>query len=130
MNERIDVSTAEQFRDWLTVRVDDWCRDNGLPPTHGEGEDLGDLYRELDDTEEFAAIGVTLIPAYDEQMLYFVGAKASWIAATGIELGCECETIWQDPLNNLRLDVAPSELSDYRDRLRCQADEITDLLDG
>ena len=129
VSEHIAVSTAEQFRDWLTERVDDWCRDNGLAP-HGEGENLGDLYRDLDDIEAFMEIGVTLVPAYDEQVLYIVGAGASWIAATGVELGIESETIWQDPLSNLRLDVPLSEFGDYRDRLRRLADEVTALLGG
>lgn len=121
--------TAEQFVDWLTGRVDEWCREKGLTP-HGEGEDLGDLYRELDADAAFTEIGVTLIPAHDEQTLFVVGAGASWLATTGIELGIESETIWLDPLGNLRLDVPLSELSDYRDRLRRVVDEITTVLGG
>ena len=119
--------TGERFTEWLTARVDEWCDDHGLTP-HGEGCDLGDLYRELEATDAFSEIGVTLIPAYDEQTLYIVGAGASWLATTGIELGIEGGTIWHDPLSNLRLDVPLSELHDYRDRLRQQADEMTALL--
>lgn len=129
MNNPTQVSSAEWFRNWLVDWVDGWCEANKLTP-HGDGEDLGDLYRELDAIDAFSTIGVTLIPAYDEQVLYIVGARAAWIAATGIELGVECETIWQDPLGNLRLGVPTSELSDYRDRLRRAADEITDILGG
>lgn len=121
--------TAKQFSEWLTVQIDEWCEENRLTP-HGDGEDLGDLYRELDDAETFTAIGVTLIPAHDEQMLYLVGGGAAWLATTGIELGIENETIWFDPLSNLRLDVPMDELRQYRDRLRWAADEITTLLVG
>ncbi|MEI6502253.1 MAG: hypothetical protein WCP21_14650, partial [Armatimonadota bacterium] len=107
--------------------IDEWCDENGLT-LHGEGEELGDLYREWDDAETFAAIGVTAIPAYESQTLFLVGPNACWIAATGIELGIESETIWQDPLSNLRLDVPRSELTSYRDWMRRLADEITGLL--
>ena len=119
--------TAAQFEAWLTARVDEWCDQHGLTP-HGEGCELGDLYRELDDGNAFVEIGVTLIPAYDEQTLYIVGPNASWLATTGIELGIESETIWHDPLSNFRLDVPLSDLRNYRDRLRQQADEITGLV--
>ena len=127
MNEPTNFCSAEQFRDWLTAQIDEWCDENGLT-LHGEGENLGDLYREWDDAETFAGIGVALIPAYDEQTLYIVGPNASWIASTGIELGIESETILFDPLTNLRLDVPRSHLSDYRDRLQRLAHEITALL--
>lgn len=120
--------TAEQFRDWFTERVAQWCRENGLPP-NGEGTDLGDLLREWDDTQAFAGIGVTLVPAHEDQTLFIVGPNASWIATMGIELGIENETILHDPLNNLRVDVPLSELRSYRDRIRRTAEEITSLLE-
>jgi hypothetical protein len=107
--------------------VDEYCEANGLTP-HGDCEDLGDLYREWDDAETFAAIGVTAIPAYDEQVLYIVGAGAAWIAVTGLELGTENETVLFHPLANLRFGVPVARLSHYRDRLRRLADEITGLL--
>lgn len=128
MSDPIDISTADEFGQWLTAQIDEWCRDNGLPPG-GEGTDMGDMYRELDSADAFSGIGVTLIPAYDEQVLYVVGRDASWIASTGIELGIESETILFDPLNNLQLDVPVSELSDYRDRTQHVADQITSLLE-
>ena len=119
--------TAEGFAAWLTARVDDWCRDNGLTPL-GEGCDLGDLYRELEEAEAWAAIGVTLVPDYAEQVLYVLGPGTSWVATTGIETGTEGETIWFDPLSNLRIDVPVDDLRRYRDRLRRDADELNALL--
>ncbi|MEN6643994.1 MAG: hypothetical protein ABFE08_16275 [Armatimonadia bacterium] len=123
-----DMATAAAFRDWLSGEVDWWCGENGLAP-HGGGENLGDLYREFDVADVFSRIGVTAIPAYDEQTLYLVGPDAAWIAATGIELGGESETLWQDPLGSLRLDVPVNELHTYRDRLLRLAGEITAVLD-
>ena len=122
-----DSMSAEQFRDWLTNAVGDWCRRNGLTP-EGEGVNLGDLYRHLEDTEAYAAIGVTLVPAYEAQTLYLVGPDAAWLATTGIELGIESETVWQDPLRNLRLDVPMADLARYEDGLRRRADEVAALL--
>ena len=122
-----DSMSAEQFRDWLTNAVGDWCRRNGLPP-NGEGCDLGDLYRHLEDTEAYAAIGVTLVPAYEAQTLYLVGPDAAWLATTGIELGIESETVWHDPLSNLRLGVPMADLMRHGERLRRRADEVAALL--
>ena len=119
--------TAAQFESWLIVTVGNWCQEQGLTP-EGEGVDCGDLYRELESASACDVLGVTLIPAYDEQTLFLVGPNASWLAATGIELGIESETIWHDPLSNLRLDVPVDELKQHRDRLRRSADEITALL--
>ena len=64
--------TAEGFESWLAAQVDDWCRENDLTP-EGEGCDLGDLYRHLEETDALAETGVTLIPAYEEQTLFIVG---------------------------------------------------------
>jgi len=122
-----DAMTADGFREWLTSTVAEWCRAEGLKPD-GEGEDLGDLYRDLDDTGAWAAIGVTLVPAYEDQTLYIVGPQASWLATTGIEFGAECESVWFDPLANLRLDVPVTDLASYGDRLRRRADEVAALL--
>jgi len=119
--------TAEGFREWLNATVADWCREEGLTP-NGEGENLGDLYRHLDETDSFTAIGVTLVPAYDEQTLHIVGPEASWLATTGIELGAEGETIWFDPLGNLRLDVPMDDLVKHGEQLRRRADEVAALL--
>ncbi len=121
--------TAEGFRQWLTSTIADWCRVNGLTPD-GEGENLGDLYRHLETTGAWDAIGVTLVPAYEEQTLFILGPQASWLATTGIELGAEGETIWQDPLSNLRPDVPMSDLVSYGDGLRRRADEIAHLIAG
>lgn len=129
MNEQIGVPNAEQFGACLTDRADEWCRENRLTP-HGEGEDLGDPYRELDTADAFASIGVTLVPAYDEQTLFIVGPDGAWLATAGIQLGRESETIWFDPVNNLRLDVPLSELRNYRDLLHHRLDEITTLVGG
>ena len=127
MTEPTDVTTGEEFQYWLTAQIDEWCEANGLTP-HGEGEEMGDLYRVLDDAGSWQEIGVTLIPAYDRQTLFMVGPNAAWIASTGIELGIENESVWQDPLSNLRLDVPRSELTSYRDWIRRLGDEITALL--
>jgi len=121
--------TAEGFRQWLTATVADWCRAEGMTPD-GEGEDLGDLFRHLDETDAWATIGVTVVPAYEDRTLYIVGPGASWLATTGIELGIEEETIWQDPLSNLRLDAPVADLVKHREGLRRRADEIADLLAG
>ena len=120
---------ARCLRDWLAGRVARWCRENGLP-SDGDGCDLGDLYRELDSCNALAALGVTPIPAYDEGVLYIVGPGAAWIAATGIGLGTDGQTVWHDPLANLRLDVPPDRMRGLRDRLRRTADEITGILGG
>lgn len=124
-----DSLRAEGFREWLASTVADWCRAEG-PTPDGEGTDLGDLYRSLDDTEAWDAIGVTLIPVYEDQTLYLVGPQASWLATTGIELGAEGEILWHDPLSNLRLDVPMAELVSYGERLRRRADEVAVLLAG
>lgn len=122
------LKTTDQFRDWLTCLVDRWCEQEGLTP-HGDRENLGDLHRESDIGDVFTRMGVTAIPAYERHTLYLVGPDAAWIAATGIELGGESETLWHDPLGSLRLDVPVDELHTYRDRLRRTADEITAALD-
>lgn len=122
-----DAMTAEGLREWLATKVADWCRAEGLTPD-GEGEDLGDLYRHLDETDAWDAIGVTLVPAYEEQTLFVVGPQASWLATTKIELGIEAESVWQDPLANLRLDVPTSDLVSYGERARQRADQIADLV--
>lgn len=121
-----DAMTADGFREWLNATVADWCRANDLTPD-GEGEDLGDLYRHLEETDAWANIGVTPVPAYEEQTLFVVGPQASWLATTGIELGTEGETIWQDPLSNLRPDVPMDDLVSYGEQLRRRADQIADL---
>jgi len=121
--------TAEGFQEWLNATVADWCRSEGLTP-NGESEDLGDLYRHLEENDSFTAVGVMLIPAYEDQTLYIVGPQSSWLATTGIELGIESESIWQDPLANLRLDVPMDDLVSYGERVRRRADEIAALLSG
>ena len=122
-----DAMAAEGFREWLISTVADWCRAEDLTPD-GEGEDLGDLYRHLEETDAWDAIGVTLVPAYEEQVLYLVGPEASWLATTGIELGAEGETVWFDPLGNLRLDVPMDDLAKHGEQLRRRADEVAALL--
>jgi len=124
-----DAMTAEGFRAWLTSTVAAWCRGQGLTPG-GEGLDCGDLYRALDDADAFGAIGVTLVPAYEEGVLFVVGPGAAWLATTGIELGIEGETVWFDPLTNLRLDVPLEDLVRFGEGLRRRADEVADLLAG
>jgi hypothetical protein len=119
--------TAQQFEADLIVAVNDWCRDNGLTP-EGEGVECGDLYRHLEDTGWFDEEGVTLVPAYDEQTLFIVGPNASWLATTGIETGIEGESLWQDPLRNLRLNVPMDDLRGHLARLRRRVAEITALL--
>jgi hypothetical protein len=119
--------TAQQFQADLIVTVHDWCEEEGIP-NDGEGRELGDLLRHLEDTGWFDEEGVTLVSAYEEQTLFIVGPDASWLATTGIELGIESESIWQDPLNNLRLDVSMDELRSHLARLRRRADEIAALL--
>lgn len=123
-----EMVTAEAFRTWLGCEVEWWCQREGLAP-HGEGENLGDLYREFDVADVFARMGVTAIPAYEDHILYLIGPDAGWIASTRIDLGVEYESVWVDPLASLRLDVPPAELLAYRDRLRRTADEISALLD-
>jgi hypothetical protein len=103
------------------------AQENGLTP-EGEGLDLGELYCHLESAGGFDEIGVTLIPAYEEQTLYIVGPQASWIATTGIELGIENESIWFDPLASLRLDGTVDDLKRHRNVLRRNADEITALV--
>jgi len=122
-----DAMTAEGLGEWLAAAVDDWCRAEGLGPD-GEGEDLGDMYRHLEESDAWDAIGVTLVPAYEERVLYLVGPEASWLATTGIELGMEGETIWFDPLGNLRLDVPMDDLVKHGEQLRRRADEVAALL--
>jgi hypothetical protein len=115
--------TAGQFSDWLTTRVDDWSHANGLAP-HGEGEDLGDLFRHLEDMGAFEEIGVTVLADPIEQAFYFVGPDRSWVASTPYELGAEQETVWWDPVSHLRLDAGDAELSRVAENLRTRADEF------
>jgi hypothetical protein len=115
--------TAEQFRDWLTTRVDDWSHANGLAP-HGEGEDLGDLFRHLEDMGAFEEIGVTVLADPIEQAFYFVGPDRSWVASTPYELGAELETVWWDPVSHLRLDLGDADLLRIAEGLRARADEF------
>jgi len=124
-----DAMTAEGFLQWLNATVADWCRAEGLTPG-GEGEDLGGLSRHLEETDAWDAIGVRLVPAHEDQTLFIVGPGAVWLASTGIELGIEGETIWQDPLSNLRLDVPMADLVRHGERVRRRADEIAALLAG
>ena len=115
--------TAEQFGAWLTARVDDWCHAHGLTP-HGEGEDLGDLYRDLEDTGAFEEAGVVVLADPIEQFMYFVGPGRSWVASTPYELGAELETVWWDPVSHLRLDLGDADLLRVVEGLRTRAEEF------
>lgn len=117
------IKTANGFVQWLIVQVGGWCDEHGLTPG-GEGEDLGDLYRHIEDTGALDEIGVTVLDDPTEQVLYFVGPHASWIATTPYELGIERETIWPDPLTHLRTDVPADELHRADWRLRDRADDF------
>ena len=118
-----EAMTAEQFGAWLTTRVDDWSRANGLTP-HGEGEDLGDLYRDLEDTGAFEEAGVVVLADPIEQFMYFVGPGRSWVASTPYESGAELETVWWDPVSHLRLDLGDADLLRIAEGLRARADEF------
>lgn len=111
--------TAQQFREWLAARIDEWCLQHHLTPG-GEGENLGDLYREMDATDAFHETGATLVPAYEAQTLYIVGPDLMWVATTDITLGSEGQTVWIDPLASLRMDEETAEMREERDDcLRC-----------
>ena len=117
------MATVKEFVRWLTDQVDAWCNERGLPPGGG-GEDLGDLYRHIEDTGALDESGVTVLDDPTEKVLYFVGPHASWIAVTPYELGIEQETIWFDPLTHLRTDVAADDLHRADWRLRDRADDF------
>jgi hypothetical protein len=121
------IMSTEDLEDWLTSQIDAWCEDHGQSPG-GEDEDLGDLYRHLDDTNAFEAVGIRAIPDYEGQTLYLVGPGAAWLAATGIEVGFEGETMWFGPVDSLRANVPLGELAAFAGRLRRRADEIASLV--
>jgi len=105
--------------------IDQWCEDSELTPS-GEGENLGGCFRELDDANLFEEFGVKVILAYSEQLMYFVDPEEKWVFTTGFELGIEGETIWFDPLTNLRrADL--KELRHYRNTLLRQVEDIPEI---
>lgn len=123
------ITTAEEFRTWLTARVDEWCAGHGLSP-QGQGEDLGDLLEDLDRGGGLAATGLSLVVDPLGQMLYWVGPDHGWIASTRLALSIEGDPVWPDPLANLRLDHSADDLIAVADRLRARADEIVALIGG
>lgn len=120
------ITTAEEFRTWLTARVEEWCARHGLSP-HGAGEDLGDLLEDLDRGGGLGATGLRLVVDPLGQRLYWVGPGHAWIASNRLALSIEGEPVWPDPLAHLRLDHSAADLLAEADRLRARADEIVAL---